>query len=382
MHQDRIGSLPPLTRGTTMGTTWRCLILVLLLCGLATAGMSAPSTPPPPEVVLGVSPYDGMFQLYNDNRARGIGHYMTVDFVLTAYSLFMHELLTEVEADILTPACQELTKTLVATLAPQEPRPAGHTTALAYVTVIARLLDPAMALPPEVVSQVQAELALIEAHQGVETSAVTGVREDFSQYVPRGRYTTSEALQRYFRALMYAGRVGFFLRASKATSVSTALAEEHTAAALLISQTIMGEARLRHLYERVQHLLDFFVGPSDDLTPADYVSAAGALPLTQARQQILTTIARAGRLPRLLSTVVEKDKLAPFRRTFLVHHMPGSPPTSPSKQSGQRELSHGLCPIPVRSSVWWDTSAGTITPALDLMQFIIDHAVTRVPHLP
>jgi len=75
-------------------------------------------------------------------------------------------------------------------------------------------------------------------------------------------------------------------------------------------------------------------------------------------------------------------KLAPFRRTFLVHHMPGSPPTSPSKQSGQRELSHGLCPIPVRSSVWWDTSAGTITPALDLMQFIIDHAVTRVPHLP
>ena len=75
-------------------------------------------------------------------------------------------------------------------------------------------------------------------------------------------------------------------------------------------------------------------------------------------------------------------KLAPFGRTFLVHHMPGSPPTSPSKQSGQRELSHGLCPIPVRSSVWWDTSAGTITPALDLMQFVIDHAVTRVPHLP
>jgi hypothetical protein len=158
---------------------------------------------------------------------------------------------------------------------------------------------------------VQAELALIEAHQGVATSAVTGVREDFSQYVPRGRYTTSEALQRYFRALMYAGRVGLFLRQSNATGVSTALAEEHTAAALLISRTLMGEARLRHLYERVQHLLDFFVGPSDDLTPADYVSAAGTLPVVKARQQILTTIAQAGRLPRLLSTVVEKDKLEP-----------------------------------------------------------------------
>src|SRR5436309_5168436 len=75
-------------------------------------------------------------------------------------------------------------------------------------------------------------------------------------------------------------------------------------------------------------------------------------------------------------------KLAPCGRTFLVHHMPGAPPTSPSKQSCQRELSHGLFPIPVRSSVWGDTAPGTITPALDLMQFVIDHPVTRVPHLP
>src|SRR5258706_15684513 len=52
-------------------------------------------------------------------------------------------------------------------------------------------------------------------------------------------------------------------------------------------------------------------------------------------------------------------KLAPCGRTLLVHHMPGAPPTSPSKQSCQRELSHGLCPIPVRSSVWGDTAPGT-----------------------
>src|ERR1700704_4584679 len=64
-------------------------------------------------------------------------------------------------------------------------------------------------------------------------------------------------------------------------------------------------------------------------------------------------------------TVGEVVKLAPWGRTLLVHHMPGAPPTSPSKQSCQRELSHGLCPIPVRSSVWGDTAPGTITPALD-----------------
>src|SRR6266446_4278963 len=75
-------------------------------------------------------------------------------------------------------------------------------------------------------------------------------------------------------------------------------------------------------------------------------------------------------------------KLAPCGRTFLIRHMPGASPTLPSTQSCQRELSHGLFPIPVRSRVWWDTATGTITPSLDLAQFVIDHAVTRVPHLP
>src|SRR6266852_4388138 len=75
--------------------------------------------------------------------------------------------------------------------------------------------------------------------------------------------------------------------------------------------------------------------------------------------------------------------LAPCGRTFLVHYVPGSLPTSPANpQSCQRELSHGLFPIPVRSRVWRETAAGTITPTLDLMQFVIDHAGTWVPHLP
>src|SRR5712691_9379595 len=56
-------------------------------------------------------------------------------------------------------------------------------------------------------------------------------------------------------------------------------------------------------------------------------------------------------------------KLAPCGRTFLVHHVPGSLPTSPSNpQSCQRELSHELFPIPVRARVWRETAAGTITP--------------------
>ena len=157
----------------------------------------------------------------------------------------------------------------------------------------------------------QAELALIKAHQGIATSAaiLPGVREDYSQYVPRGHYTQSETLQRYFRALLYAGRVGFVLQESRATEVSAELAERHTAAALLLSRAIVAQDALRRAYDSMQRLLDFFVGPSDDLTPAEYIAAAGSLPPAQARQQILASIKQAGRLPRILSAIVDKERL-------------------------------------------------------------------------
>src|SRR5439155_13855904 len=85
----------------------------------------------------------------------------------------------------------------------------------------------------------------------------------------------------------------------------------------------------------------------------------------------------------LLDHTVKPLKLAPCGRTVLVHHVPGSLPTSPSNpQSCQCELSHELFPIPVSAHVWGDTAAGTITPSLDLVQFVIDHAITWMPHFP
>jgi hypothetical protein len=250
-----------------------------------------------------------MFQLYNVNRQQGIGNYITVDFVLTAYNLLLQELLTTEEEEVLYPTFRALIATLVTTLQQQEAQSPQHRLALAYVAVLHALLQPEATPPQEVSSQVQAELALVKAHQGIAPSAITGVREDYTQYVPRGHYTRSEALQRYFRALLYAGRVGFVLQDSRATEVSAELAERHTAAALLLSRVIVGQDSLRRAYDSMQRRLDFFVGPSDDLMPAEYLAAAGSLPPAQARQQILTSIKQAGRLPRILSAIVDKERL-------------------------------------------------------------------------
>ena len=288
-----------------------CLCPIQVLNGVAVAQdqravqASAPATRPS----FQTTPYDGMFQLYHANRQQGIGNYVTIDFVLTAYNLLLQELLTVEEEEVLYPTFRALIATLVTTLQQQDAQSPQRSLALAYVAVLHALLQPETTPPQEVSSQVQAELALIQAHQGIAPSAITGVREDYSQYVPRGHYTRSEALQRYFRALMYAGRVGFVLQESRATEVSAELAERHTAAALLLSRVIVGHDSLRRAYDSMQRRLDFFVGPSDDLMPAEYLAAAGSLPPAQARQQILTSIKQAGRLPRILSAIVDKERL-------------------------------------------------------------------------
>src|SRR5262249_38225796 len=160
-------------------------------------------------------------------------------FILTAYSLFVQDLFASVEEETLYTTFRDLIATLVTTLQQQESQPPEHSLALAYVAVLHALLQSEAAPPQEVTSQVQAESALINAHQGIAASAITGGREDYSQYVPRGHYSRSETLQRYFRALLYAGRVGFVLQESKATEVSVELAERHTAAALLLSRMIV-----------------------------------------------------------------------------------------------------------------------------------------------
>src|SRR5947209_19627574 len=60
---------------------------------------------------------------------------------------------------------------------------------------------------------------------------------------------------------------------------------------------------------------------------------------------------KAGATPE---EIMEALKLAPCGRTVLVHHVPGSLPTSPSNpQSCQCELSHELFPIPASAHVWW-----------------------------
>jgi hypothetical protein len=111
---------------------------------------------------------------------------------------------------------------------------------------------------------VELELARIEAHEGFAPSAILpGYEEDYSQYVPRGHYTVNEIRQRYFKAMMWYGRINYRLKEL-----------DETRSALLIAQALSlveveGEPA-SHLWERIYEPTVFFVGATDDLSIRDY----------------------------------------------------------------------------------------------------------------
>ncbi len=142
---------------------------------------------------------------------------------------------------------------------------------IAYLTVLMQLLDNTTAIPSYVNTLVSAELENIE--QGVEGySAIFGYFEDFSQYKPRGHYTKSDALKRYFKTMMYAGRMGFVLDDQ---SPSNSIGVEQTRMALALVYSFNEEIEDKTVWDywdKICLTTDFLVGGSDDLTPVDYFS--------------------------------------------------------------------------------------------------------------
>ena len=82
--------------------------------------------------------------------------------------------------------------------------------------------------------------------------------EDYSQYVPRGHYTSSELLKNYFKSMMWLGRITFKTNG-----------ENWTKQALLLSEAVKS-ANVDDEWNKIYSTTSFFAGVSEDLSFYDY----------------------------------------------------------------------------------------------------------------
>ena len=225
------------------------------------------------------SEYKEFYQIYESTRYLADQPvFTTTDAVFHTFHLIFNKMLRDLEQEFFMQNLEALTQSMLQASQYQYQTLKGTALEeqarrnLAYFKVADQLLGLSDPVPPEVTDLVNAELAAISAG----ASAVSPIWqrpdlpddkqliEDYSQYSPRGHYIGSEKLQRYFKALIWYGRLTFRLRD-----------KFETQRALLLVQAMRGATAPNgvpaiQLWERLYDPMVFIVGKADDLSYREY----------------------------------------------------------------------------------------------------------------
>ncbi len=216
-------------------------------------------------------------ETYRGLADAGLPLYISADSVFFMYHALFQQLLAELEEQVFYSLLLDLVSSLVEAQGQLLKGSSGLVEEaslrnLAYLSVAAKLLDPELRVPAEARELVEAEVSLItEAKRAEVKSPIFKYTEDYTQYRPRGHYTASERLMRYFKAVMWLGRMRFMLEDKERPE----LAELQTAQALLLTYLMQrtrlpsGELTL-DTWMRIYAPTAFIVGYADDLTFLDY----------------------------------------------------------------------------------------------------------------
>jgi hypothetical protein len=233
---------------------------------------------------------DDPVTLYKFLNSHGIPLFITVDTMLHLYHVQFEYTLKDIEERHFVTDINDLTIVLLNDALEQYEQLRGdlNETArrnIAYLSVARKLIDPNASIPKLVADLVTSEVAKIEAHEGFKASDIFIYEEDYSQYVARGHYTRSEALKRYFRTMMWYGRMAFLLKGSEQWGrnqdalINTRDARIQTLQAVLLATSLknvkVGNRTGIQVWDRLHKVMAFYAGLVDDLTPCDYLRAIG-----------------------------------------------------------------------------------------------------------
>jgi len=242
-----------------------------------------------------------IYEIYERAKRRREPIFVTADCILHTFHILVDYALRTTELDYFYNSLQTLSKDLIGyefsllkkTL-PKKTRDALLKN-IAFFSVGTSLLSPDFQPPDEVKSLVDKEIKLIKKHKGFKSSPLFGYREDYSQYIPRGHYTRNEKFKRYFMAMMWYGRMGFYLKPGRREE-DIELGRNLTRQAILICDALEKHLPLwRSIYDPTV----FFVGRTDDLSILDYLPIISRL----FSNEILKEVADDSRIDEFIKRV-------------------------------------------------------------------------------
>jgi len=233
------------------------------------------------------SKFRQIYDVYNECEDRGIPAFVTTDACLHTFHILYDYILRVLEInyfiDDLDTITQAMLSDMQATYSATSDTSVKEAAMLnvAYLSVPYGLLHPEASNYPGIATE---EIEKIyEGSGGYINSPLLysedyPYQEDYSQYKPRGHYTRTPELERYFRAMMWLGRITFSLDLYGASQEGL----RHAAIqALLLSRslataTVEPEVTvpISELWDRIYQPTVFFVGKMDDINYLKYLELA------------------------------------------------------------------------------------------------------------
>jgi len=226
-----------------------------------------------------------LFFIYEQNDYKNIPSFITTDSVLQVYHIFYDFTLRSLETgklygilETLSDAMVKESKAVAGRMSDPEWKKAASANQV-YFAVPERLLGKQVQLPSAQQRKMLAkELDLLEKAEGRVLSALFPWKPDYSQFIPRGHYTRSDKLKRYFKAMMWYGYMPLPVDAPEVSTPEgmigggpawTQIRQALLITKMLFDSEINGKPAIE-TWERIYEPTVFYVGSSDDLTPYQY----------------------------------------------------------------------------------------------------------------
>ena len=238
--------------------------------------------------VCTASPMGQIYDIYNQDMEHGVPVFVTTDACLHTYHVLYDYILRELETgyliddliDLTDAAISRTTEIYSAATEPSVKQAALDATAF-FMVAMSVLSDgdiEGYKLYSDVADVVNSEVtSILNLSAGYMPSPLFAregypYREDYSQYKPRGHYTRSPELERYFRAMMWYGRITFSATLEGATQEGYRYAARTgiLVASAIAGNTASGGDNTEDVWGRIYQPTVFFVGKSDDITFRDY----------------------------------------------------------------------------------------------------------------
>ncbi|MBK9265729.1 MAG: DUF3160 domain-containing protein [Polyangiaceae bacterium] len=207
---------------------------------------------------------------YQSVYAQDLPLYVSADSIMFAVHKSYDAILKAVELASLAPDLQDLLSTMHAELGKGGGKalgPQARADADLFIAVALSLLtdQPVAPVAGGDAAKINQLVAGAKAHEGMGEVKLFGSNRlmDFSQFEPRGHYTDSPELERYFRSMMWLGRVDFRIIETQEDG-SQVFQRRQLEGAYVLQAIAQGDALKRHT--RIDSAVRAFVGESDYMT--------------------------------------------------------------------------------------------------------------------